>query len=158
MSLSADYFNEISAYLGKCNSCYTFDEQYYAAAPFSLYFYEETFGSVKSTTMYTYFSSFGKVYFVGAEIGQGVVAGLCDCDKLLHLAIRDNDRDIFAVHRACVVLEKIDTLFEILDCLFVGVHEYQIVYGRHQLALLCSVAIFDECGFHRDETFDALAF
>ena len=105
--------------------------------------------------MHTHFCSFGNVYFVGAEIGQGVVAGLCDCDKLLHLAIRDNDRDIFTVRRACVVLEKIDALLEILDCLFVGVHEYQIVYGRHQLALLCSVALFDEHCFHRDKTFNA---
>ena len=157
MSLSADYFNEIAAYFGKCNGCYTFDEQYYATAAFSLYFDKESFGPVKCATMYTHSCSFGNVYFVGAEIGQGVIASLCDCDELLHLAVRDNDRDVFAVYRACVVLEKIDALLEILDCLFVGVHEYQIVYGGHQLALLCTVALFDECGFHRDETFDAFA-
>ena len=153
--LAVKDFNEIGAYFCQSDGCYPFDEHYHAPAALSLDFYEVTLGTIEHASMHTHFGAFGDVYFIGAKVGDVFVPGIGYGNELLHLAVGNGDRDVSATYRTGVVLQEIDSLFDGFDCLFGGVDEYQVVYGRGHFALFCSVAFINKRLFHRHEAFDA---
>ena len=154
---SAYDFDEIGAYLGQGNGCDSLNEHYYTTAAFALDFYKVALGAVKGSAVYADSCAFFYVHLFGAQIGDVFVAGIGYGNELLHLAIRDDDWDILAAAGTGAVLQEIDTLFQVPDCLFCGVDEDEVVYGGEHLPSLCAIASFNESLLHWYKTLDALA-
>ena len=150
-------FYEIGAYLGKGHCGDSLYEHYNSAVAFALDLYKVPLGAIESTAMNAYSCSLFNVHLLGAQIGDLFVLCCGDGDELLHLAVRDNDGDVFAVMWAGVILQKIDTLLQELYLLLGGVYKDEVVYCRNHLPCLYSVASFDNRLFHWHEAFDAFA-
>lgn len=152
---SVDDFNEIGAYFCQSHGCNSFDEHYDPAAAFALYLDKESFGAVEHSAVNAYLSAFLDVDLLGAQVGDAVIAGIGDGDELLHLSVRDDDWDVFAIQWTGVVLQEINALLQGSYSLSCGVYKDEVVYGGNHPAALGAAASLDKCLFHRDKTFDA---
>ena len=155
MAFLVENLDEIGAYLGKCDSCDAFDEQYYTAASLALHFHKVSRCAIEDATVNAHVCAFFDVYLLGAQVDDLLVARIGDGDELLHLAVGDCDWNVFATNGACAVLQKINPLLEIFYNLLCGVDEDEVVHGRCHLSAFCAVASCDKCLFHWNETFDS---
>ena len=144
--------------LGEHDGCDAAHFHYYALLAFVLHFYESTLDTIEAAADDSHAGALGEVYLIGGEVDQAVVVAFAHSDELLHLSVGDYDGYSATVDIAGEVLQVVHSAFQLLDTLFGGVSEYQVLDGGDELSCLLLLPVSDDRPPHGDETLHILAF
>ena len=131
---------------------------HHAFLAFVLHFYESALDTIETTADDSHTGALGEVYLIGGEIDQAVVVALAHSDELLHLSVGDYDGHSAAIGITSMILKVIHSAFQLLDALFGGVSEYQVLYGGDKLSCFVIASVCYDGPPHGDETLHILAF
>ena len=131
---------------------------YYAFLAFVLHFYECALDTIETATDDSHACALAEVYLIGGEIDQAVVVALAHSDELLHLPVGDYDGHSAAIGIAGEVLKVIYSALQLLDALFGGVSEYQVLDGGDELSRFVIACVGYDRPPHGHEALHILAF
>ena len=131
---------------------------HHAFLAFVLHFYESALDTIETATDDSHACALGEVYLIGGEVDQAVVVAVADSDELLHLPVGDYDGHSAAIGITSMILKVVHSAFQLLDALFGGVSEYQVLDGGDKLSCLVIASVGNDRPPHGDETLHILAF